>query len=135
MKWLVDTDVFFAALNQAHENHESARAWLDAAKPDGWSVSVETFLAAVRLFMNPQVMKGSPLRVREALRIVRYELSTGGIVMGGEPQDRYLTKAAGHRQVMDFYLVQVAEAHSLKLATFDGGTRQAWPGATFAVRA
>lgn len=133
MKWLVDTDVFFAALNQAHENHEAARNWLDAAKVDGWAVSAETFLAAVRLFMNPQVMKGSPLRVREALRLVRYELSTGSILIGDEPQDRYLTKAVGHRQVMDFYLVQIAVTHSLKLATFDGGTRHAWPGASFAV--
>jgi hypothetical protein len=106
------------------------RASLDSAKQDGWAVSVETFLASVRPLMNPQAMQGFPLRARYALRVVRAELSGqlhGEVISTGESEDRFLLKAAGRKQVMDFHLVQTAEKHSLRLVTFDGGTLATWP--------
>ena len=45
----------------------------------------------------------------------------------------FLSKAKGHRQIMDFYLVQTAASHGAKLATLDGGTLAAWPGITVAI--
>ena len=51
----------------------------------------------------------------------------GKIVNGGVPDDSFLRKAEGHKQIMDFYLVQTAAAHGVRLATRDQGTLAAWP--------
>jgi predicted nucleic acid-binding protein len=136
MKWLVDTDVLFAAINRAHERHETSRRWLESVKGEGWGVAVETYLAAVRLLMNGQVMQGHPLGAADALKAVGAEFTgprAGQVVMGGPPDDRFLSKAKGHKQVMDFYLVQTAAIHRVPLATRNGGTRAAWPEHTFGV--
>ncbi|AHF90234.1 DNA-binding protein [Opitutaceae bacterium TAV5] len=136
MKWLLDNDVFFAAVNTAHEHHETSRAWLDGIKAEGWGVSVETFLAAVRLLMNPKVMQNCELPAAEALRVIRAEFTgkqAGRIVSGGEPEDAFLKKATGHKQVMDFYLVQTAMNHGARLATRDRGTLSAWNKVAFRV--
>lgn len=136
MKWIVDTDVFFAAVNANHIHHAAAHRWLESIRSEGWGVTVETFLAAVRLLMNPIVMHGHAISATKALRIVRAELSggqPGRIVPGPDPEDRFLAKANGHKQVMDFYLVQIAAAHEARLATFDRGTLAAWPRETYPV--
>ena len=136
MKWLVDTDVLFAAINSAHDGHASSRKWLESIKDDGWGVSVETYLASVRLLMNAQVMKGHALRAADALKAVRAEFTgarAGTIVVGGTPDENFLSKAEGHKQVLDFYLVQTAAMHKVRLATRDGGTLAAWPTHTFKV--
>ncbi len=111
--------------NTAHEHHETSRIWFDSIKADGWGISIETFLAAVRLLMNPKVMQGCELSATEALMVVRAEFSgklAGKVVSGGEPEDAFIKKASGHKQVMDFYLVQTAANLGLHLATRDQGT-------------
>lgn len=136
MKWLVDTDVLFAAINTAHDRHAASRKWLESVKADGWGVAVETYLAAVRLLMNAQVMQGHALRATDALKAVRAEFTgprAGKIVVGGPPDEDFLRKAGGHKQVMDFYLVQTAAMYKVPLATRDGGTLAAWPAHTFEV--
>lgn len=55
MRVLLDNDVFFAALVQGHPHHAVSRRWLDQIKPTGWGIASETYLAAVRLLMNPRV--------------------------------------------------------------------------------
>lgn len=129
--------MFFAAINTAHVRHRAARSWLDAAKPEGWGVTIETFLSTIRLSMNPQVMQHHELGVRQATRAVRTELAgpfPGAVVSAGMPDDAFLLRATGHRQVMDFYLVQSAASCGAKLATFDRGTLAAWPQHTNEVR-
>ena len=136
MKWLVDTDVLFAAINPAHDRHATSRKWLESIKDDGWGVAIETYLAGVRLLMNTQVMKGHALRTGDALKAVRAEFTgprAGKIVSGGFPDESFLRRAEGHKQVMDFYLVQTAAVHKVPLATRDGGTLAAWPKHTFEV--
>jgi predicted nucleic acid-binding protein len=136
MRWLVDTDVLFAAINRAHERHATSRRWLESVKADGWGVAVETYLASVRLLMNVQVMKGHALGAVDALRAVRAEFTgaqAGQIVAGGNPDDAFLRQAQRHRQIMDFYLVQIAASQRATLATRDRGTLAAWPEHTFAV--
>lgn len=136
MKWLVDTDVLFAAINTGHSHHRQSRKWLESIKADGWGVSVETYLAGVRLLMNGQVMQGHALGTTDALKAVRAEFMgsrAGKIVAGGPPEESFLRKAEGHKQVMDFYQVQTAALHHVPLATRDGGTLAAWPEHTFEV--
>ena len=136
MKWLVDTAVLFAAINAGHERHTTSRKWLESIKSEGWGGGIETYLASVRLLMNAQVMNGNALRAADALKAVRSEFTgprAGKIVSGGPPDDSYLRRANGQKQVMDFYLVQTAIVHKASLATRDGGTLSAWPRHTFEV--
>ena len=133
MKWLLDNNVLFAALWDSHGDHQRTRAWLDKTKPDGWGVTVETYLGVIRLLMNPKVMKTVPLKASEAVRTVRREFSgahAGRIVKNSEPDDAFLKKAQGHRQIMDLYLVQMASETGAKLVTLDNGLLAEFPSLT-----
>jgi predicted nucleic acid-binding protein len=134
MRHLLDNDVFLAAMYRGHVAHRRARAWLDAAKPAGWGVAVETYLAAVRLMMNPAVMHAGTLTAKQALEVVEAELGgrhPGRVVICPLKPDRVLLeKAEGHRQIMDFWLVQIARDSGAKLATTDAGTLANWPALT-----
>ena len=134
MKHLLDNDVFLAAIYRKHVDHTVCRAWLDSAKPSGWGIASETYLAAIRLLMNPSVMGSGTFGARDALAAVETELSglyRGTVVMAKKKPDRVvLGKAKGHRQIMDFWLVQIARDIDVKLATRDGGTLSNWPDLT-----
>lgn len=134
MRHLLDNDVFLAALYRGHVAHPRARRWLDAAKPAGWGVAVETYLAAIRLLMNPAVMHAGVLTAKQALDAVDAELAgrhPGRVVISPhKPERALLEKAVGHRQIMDFWLVQIARDCGAKLATGDAGTLANWPAYT-----
>lgn len=123
MRYLLDNDVFFAALYARHVNHSVARRWLDRAKPAGWGIAAETYLSAVRLLMNPAVMKSGQLSAAQAIEAVEAELGgrqPGEIVMARKRPDRkLLAQAGGHKLVMDLWLIQIAEENGCKLATGD----------------
>jgi predicted nucleic acid-binding protein len=129
--YLVDSDVFFAAMYAKHVLHPRSRAWLDRAKPGGWAVAAETYLGAVRLFMNPAVLKSGHLSARQALHAVEAELAgrhPGRVVLARRrPRAKILERAVGHEQVMDFWLVQVASEQGWTLASSDAGLAAAWP--------
>ena len=131
MRHLLDNDVFFAALYGKHALHATARKWLDRAKPEGWGVAAETYLAAIRLLMNPAVMKSGHLSAMQAIDAVEMELAgryPGQIVMArSKPDPAKLRHATGHKQVMDFWLAQIAEECGCRLATNDAGLAATWP--------
>jgi len=130
MKWLVDNNVFFPAIDNSHPDHVDSRLWLDQAKKDGWAVTVETFLGVIRKLMNPVIMQGGQLKAPVAVDAVCREMAApnpGQILIGGSPDKPLLKTAQGHRQVMDFYLAQVARDAGLKLATRDKGLLAAFP--------
>lgn len=134
MRYLLDNDVFFAALYGKHTLHASARRWLDKAKPAGWGIATETYLAAIRLLMNPVVMKSGQLTAIQAVDAVNLELvgpHAGQVILPRHQPDQILLKQAkGHRQVMDFWLIQLARENDCLLATNDAGLAAAWPKQT-----
>lgn len=137
MKPLLDNDVFFAALVRSHPQHALSRRWLDRVKPAGWGIASETYLAAVRLLMNPRVMGSGALSASAAVAVVETEL--GGpfpgrvIVAPKRPSKVLLEKATGHREIMDTWLVQIARDTGFKLATHDKGALAHWPDDTVPV--
>jgi predicted nucleic acid-binding protein len=137
MRHLVDNDVFFAALYQGHVGHLSARRRLNAIKSAGWGIAAETYLAAIRLLMNPAIMGGGVLTAAEALDAVDLELAgeyPGRVVLAQQaPARAFLAGARGHRQVMDFWLVQIAREQGARLLTNDAGTLAHWPKDTAAI--
>jgi len=131
MATLIDNDVFFAAMYTGHQNHSIARSWLDQAKPKGWAVATETWLAAMRLFMNPALLGPSRLNGSQCWKIVNAECSglyPATVVRAKKPpQEMIFSKATGHRQIMDFWLVQLARQEKMTLATFDQALNKHWP--------
>jgi len=131
MSWLLDNDVFFAAIYGKHANHAVARRWLDRAKPAGWGIAIETYLAAIRLLMNPAVMRSAQLNAVQAIEVVETELAgryPGRLIFAAHRPDLSLLRTAqGHRQIMDCWLVQIAGDGGLTLATMDIGLSNTWP--------
>ena len=87
MRHLLDNDVFFAAMYEKHVLHKQCRAWLDRAKPGGWAVAAETYLAAVRLLMNPLVLRSGHLTGPEAFhisKVLRYREGQSLILFDGK---------------------------------------------------
>lgn len=134
MPYALDNDVFFAALYEGHVAHIDARNWLDANKPSGWAIAMETYLAAMRLLMNPTILGRRILNGALARRAVETELAgkyPGKILTCGERPDReFFDRATGHRQVMDFWLLQTAQAHGHILVTRDQALNRTWPDET-----
>ncbi len=137
MRYLIDNDVFFAAIYGNHTLHPTARRWLDGAKLSSWGIASETYLAAIRLLMNPIVMKSGHLTAQEAVEAVDMELSgkhPGAIILARTPPDQALLKQAqGHRQIMDFWLIQISRENKCLLATNDSGLAATWPDLTLRI--
>lgn len=138
MKYLLDNDIFLAAIYAGHESHKMARKWLDAHKTDGWGIAAETYLSATRLLMNPAIMGSGALSSADALNAIQTELDgpkPGKIVLARRKPDPALLKtASGHRQIMDIWLVQIARKAGGKLVTRDRGTLANWPDDSVAPR-
>jgi predicted nucleic acid-binding protein len=137
MKWMGGNDLFLAALLASHEHHARARSWLDQHKSDGWGLSVETILASMRLMLNPAVMSGRPLQAEQVWSVVDTELKgphPGSILFAkNRPRRDLFSKAQGHRQIMDIWLVQLAREHHVRLATCDAGLFADWPDTAFLI--
>lgn len=137
MKALLDNDVFFSALVCSHPSHLASRCWSDKIKPGGWGIASETYLAAVRLLMNPKSMGSGALTAPAALAAVETELAglhPGFVIVAPQrPSRTLLEKATGHRQLMDTWLVQIARDTGHQLATHDNGLLAEWSGHTVRV--
>lgn len=138
MKSLLDNDVFFAPLVRGHPSHILSRRWLDKIKPAGWATASETYLAVFRLLMNPKVMGSGALTASAALTAVEKELSgphPGVVVVAPKrPARILLEKATGHCQILDTWLVQLAQDSGYKLAAHDTGALANWPEHTLHAR-
>jgi predicted nucleic acid-binding protein len=134
VRTLLDNDLFFSALVRGHIHHSVSRRWLDRMKPSGWGIASETYLAAVRLLMNPKVMGSAVLPAVTAVKVVEVELSgpfPGRVVLApSRPSRTLIASTVGHREVMDAWLVQIARETGHKLATHDKGMLARWPDDT-----
>ena len=121
--YLIDNDIFFASIYEGHTQHKASRKWLDDVKPSGWAISTETFLAAMRLLMNPAVMGPNPLNGEQAWDVVSMEIGgkhpANKLYATHLPDRELFAPATGHKQIMDLWLVQLSREHGYKLATRD----------------
>jgi len=81
--------------------------------------------------MNPTILGRGILDGGLARRAVETELAgehPGRILIGEKrPMGEIFNRATGHRQVMDFWLIQTARAHGHTLVTRDQALSRAWP--------
>ena len=124
---LPDVNVLVALTNPSHQHHAQAHAWLSTVERFATTPITESGL--VRLLLNPAVT-GQQVSGPQALAIlagVRADARASFL-----PDDSSLADAqvdhvglAGHRQVTDLHLVNLAAMHAAALVTFDHRILQA----------
>jgi toxin-antitoxin system PIN domain toxin len=124
--WLLDANVLIALTHAAHVHHAEAHEWF-AQQPDRrWASCALTQLAFVRLTSNPRVvgMEIPPLQALAALEDMT--ASPAHEYWDDAPEPRRSATLnhpamAGHRQVTDAYLLELAARRGQRLATLDRG--------------
>ena len=121
---LLDVNVLLALAWPNHQHHRAAHAWFRREGGGGWATCALTQLAFIRLSSNPAYTPASvPPREAAALlaRLTAHSSHHYWAALA-EPADAGFDRALGHKQIMDAYLVSVAERHRGRLVTFDRRT-------------
>ena len=118
---LPDVNVLVALLQPDHVHHQNAKQWF--ANVARFATTPITEAGLLRVSLNPSVM-GANIRATDALASLRS--------IRADPRAEFLADdtslaqatinlvgLAGHRQVTDLHLVNLAAAHSARLVTFD----------------
>ncbi len=122
---LLDVNVLLALAWPNHQHHALAHRWFAKEGRLGWATCALTQLGFVRLSANPAytaqgVSPAAALGLLEGLTgHAAHEFWNNAPPLHSEA----LTHAAGHRQVNDAYLLQLAASHRGRLATFDARVR------------
>ena len=120
---LPDVNLLVASAVTTHVHHRAARAWVE--KTSKFALCPVTELGLVRVLMQLGADAADAYAVLEAVvhrhraRLVPADISatkTSGLVQG-------------HRETTDAYLVELARAHRLKLATLDRPLAAKFPDA------
>ena len=126
--FLLDLNVLVSLSLPTHVHHRQADAWF-AARRVGWSTTPFTEAGYVRLLSNYRVV-GYQITVAAAVAALAAMRALPGHSF--VPDDTSLTdpvidvaRLAGAKQVTDFHLLNLAAAHGLLLATFDGSLMRA----------
>lgn len=121
---LLDVNVLVALFDSEHVHHEAAHDWFSAEGCAAWATCPVTEAGFLRVLSNP-AYGGAAMRVAElAGLLTRFCRSGGHTFWPGQVSllDKSLfdlTRAAGHRQVTDVYLLGLACSMGGRLATFD----------------
>ena len=115
---LLDGDVLYALIDQAHVHHAAARRWF-VATPAGFATCPITQGTLLRLAMRlggHDVVQALAL-LQAVTRHRRHHFWADAL-----PYDQVQWQGVvGHRQVTDAYLAGLARHHRGKLASFDRG--------------
>ncbi|PHP53476.1 TA system VapC family ribonuclease toxin [Actinomyces ruminis] len=118
---LLDVNVMLALSLVNHAHHEAASNWFEDV--ESWATCPFTEAAYCRLLLNPRVT-GFEIGVPEVLSGLRTFCAVKGhefiedSASLAEPLIQ-LERMVGHRQVTDFYLVDLAARSGAVLATLD----------------
>lgn len=118
---LPDVNVLIALTNPAHVFHTESHRWL--ATVERYATTPITESGLFRLLLNPAVV-GQRVTPRQALEVLtriradrRAAFLTDDSSLARAGVD--LTGLAGHKQVTDWHLLNLAAAHGGQLVTFD----------------
>lgn len=124
---LPDVNVLVALTNPSHQHHVQAHRWLSTV--DHFATTPITESGLVRLLLNPAVM-GQPVTGRQAVGILAGLRADARAAFLPDESSLAMARVdlvglAGHRQVTDLHLVNLAAHHSATLVTFDRAISQA----------
>lgn len=116
-----DVNVLVALTNPAHVFHTESRRWLSGV--DRFATTPVTESALLRMLLNP-VVTGQSVSPQQALAILagiradaRAEFLVDDSTLAEADVD--LAGLAGHKQVTDWHLLNLATRHGGVLVTFD----------------
>ena len=118
---LLDVNVLLALAWPNHQHHGAAHAWFHREAVQGWATCALTQLGFIRLSSTP-AYTSAPATPREAATLLGQltaHVAHHYWAALAEPASLGFDRALGHQQVMDAYLVSVAERHQGRLVTFD----------------
>jgi hypothetical protein len=123
---LLDVNVLLALAWPNHIHHQAAHRWFVENYGLGWATCPLTQLGFVRLSMQPAVVK-VPILFGDVMdALVRMTANAAhtlwplecGLV---DLREEICARAAGHHQLSDAVLLDLAIRHQGRLATFDRG--------------
>jgi hypothetical protein len=123
---LLDVNVLLALAWPNHIHHQAAHRWFAENYGLGWATCPLTQLGFVRLSMQPAVVK-IPILFGDVMdALVRMTANAAhtfwplecGLV---DLREEIRARAAGHHQLSDAVLLDLAIRHQGRLATFDRG--------------
>ncbi len=124
--WLLDVNVLVALAHPSHVHHATAHRWFSTVTTFATTPITET--ALLRLSLNPavtgqQIGPADALDLLARIRALPHHRFLDDDTTLAAPAIR--SAPAGHKQVTDFHLVNLAASAGAVLATFDA----ALPGA------
>ena len=123
---LLDVNVLTALAWPAHEHHEAAHRWFAGGVDAAWATCSLTQLGFVRILSNPAFSRDA-LPPAEAVALLARNLAHRGHQFWSDALEvpaalrGVEARLQGHRQVMDAYLLALAQSNKGVFATFDRG--------------
>jgi toxin-antitoxin system PIN domain toxin len=128
---LLDVNVLIALFDPMHTHHEIAHGWFGNHRTAGWATCPLTETAVVRILSNP-AYPGQGTTVSDAIARLQTFRASGHHTFWPDdlslcdPERFDTTKAQGHRQITDAYLLALAVHHGGCLTTFDTRIPVSW---------
>lgn len=123
---LLDVNVLLALAWPNHPFHAAATRRMEQAGHQ-WATCALTQLGFIRLSSNPAAVTPAMTPASAATLLAKMVQDAAHVYVEALPQPveftSAFTRAMGHRQVIDFYLLYVARLHKAKLLTFDARLR------------
>jgi toxin-antitoxin system PIN domain toxin len=118
---LFDTNVLLALAWPNHQHHAEAHAWFAATAGNGWATCAFTQLGFIRLSSNSAYVPDAVSPQEAALLLRQWTLRKEHRFLPSPAADdsKIYTRAIGHQQVNDAWLVEVARRSSARLVTLD----------------
>ena len=123
---LLDANVLIALMWPAHESHSLVQNWFATTGAKAWATCPFSQAAFVRIVSNP-MFSPDAVTPNEAIEILAANMKHKGHHFWRDDVDfpsaveRFRKNLAGHRQVMDGYLLGLAVKNQGRLATLDRG--------------
>ena len=121
---LLDVNVPLALAWPIHVHHDAAHRWFAANRREGWSTCAHSEMGFIRLSVQPAVVK-TTIGFADALKALTSSLTAPEHVFWpldrtfGEIDEEIRVRIAGHHQIADGMLLDLAIRNAGKLATFD----------------
>lgn len=123
---LLDVNVLLALAWPNHQHHGRAHEWFFRESGNGWATCALTQLAFVRLSSNPSYTSAAVTPPVAASLLIALALHDKHQFWSDLPPVAVdvFTRALGHQQVTDAYLVRLAERYGGRVVTFDAPLRE-----------
>ncbi|HEY7269191.1 MAG TPA: TA system VapC family ribonuclease toxin [Dehalococcoidia bacterium] len=124
---LLDVNVLVALFDPNHIHNKPAHTWFAANRSRGWATCPVTENALIRILSNVSYSSSPESGERLRRRLAESCADAGDHLFWADSislrDERFDLSGVSHRQLSDYYLLQLAVENRGLLATFDGRMR------------